>query len=83
MTWQVGRSDASVSKAVLEGAVEDLAYYARIRGLITADELLSELLAAHRAAMLKAPPQPLTPGQRACGQAASTRGYGEGGSNDW
>jgi hypothetical protein len=82
MTRQVGRTNASVSKAVLEGAVEDLAHYARIRGLTAADELLTELLAAHRAAMLKAPPQPLTPGQRACGQTASTRGYGKGGSND-
>jgi hypothetical protein len=46
MTRQVGRTNASVSKAVLEGAVEDLAHYARIRGLTAADELLTELLAA-------------------------------------
>jgi hypothetical protein len=82
MTRQVGRTNASVSKTGLEGAVEDLAHYARIRGLTAADELLTELLAAHRAAMLKAPPQPLTPRQRACGQAASTHGHGKGGSDD-
>jgi hypothetical protein len=84
MTRQVGRTNASVSKAVLEGAVEDLAHYARIRGLIAADELLTELLAAHRVAMLKAlaPPELLTHGQRACNQPASTRGHGKGGSDD-
>jgi hypothetical protein len=83
MTRQLGQTNASVSKAVLEGVVEDLAHYARIRGLTAADELLTELLAAHRTRMLKAsaPPEPLTPG-RACDQTAPTRGHGKGGSDD-
>jgi hypothetical protein len=84
MTRQVGRTNTSVSKAVLEDAIEDLAHYARMRGLIAADELLTELLAAQQAGMLKAsaPPQPPTNGQRANDQTSSRRGDGKGGSDD-
>jgi hypothetical protein len=83
MTCQVGRANTSVSRAVLEGVVEDLAHYARIRGLTAADELLTDLLAAHRTRVFKAsaPLEPLPPG-RACDQTAPTRGEGKGVSDD-
>jgi hypothetical protein len=84
MTRQVAQANASPAEGVVERIVEDLAHYAWTRGLTAADELLTELLAVHRAGMSKVadPLSSLTNRQRTDGRTASTRGHGIGGSDD-